>query len=381
MVTKTVLDAIRFAKGKAFNWADITKSRFQSVSEAQYDREHIGHFLDSNFKLTSGEKEQIKHMYGGIIPCISRGYDFFHAMKQLDKFDVNYIPSSYYYPYMLRELNPEKFKKLMCNKSLIKLIYQNGVLQPETPLRSIAGVYFNSENKPITTDEAMKIIERIDSPILFKPSTDTNSGIGIKFIEKDHLDDLCQAIHSRSVVAFDSDFVIQLPVEQSEETRIFNPTSLNCMRITTLNLNGEVSAHSLTLKCGPRDSKVDNIGSGKRGVIIGVSSDGHLASYGFYGNGEKVKSHNQILFEGKRIPSFNKVIQAAINLHKVVESCHVIGWDMALDASGNAVLIEGNTNYPGISLEQMCSGPVFGDRTEEVITYVSENKRIKGGSK
>lgn len=48
---------------------------------------------------------------------------------------------------------------------------------------------------------------------------------------------------------------------------------------------------------------------------------------------------------------------------------------MALDKDGDPVLIEGNTVYPGISLEQMCSGPIFGNRTDEVIDYLINTNR------
>lgn len=377
MLSEHILKLLRAGRSKALNIVEDSRATLQSISEASYDREHISAILKSAEKLSRGERNLIKKKYGPVIPCVSRGYDFFRAMKYMDVFNPDYVPSSFYYPYFLRVLNPANVKKLLCNKSLLKLIYQTDVRQPMTPLRSLAGVYFNSENEPISPTKAVEIINSLNSPLIYKPSTDTNSGIGIRFIRRNEIKQLSDEILRREIFNPDnSDFVIQVPVRQSEDTARLNPSSLNCMRITTLNLNGMVSTHSMTIKCGPQNSFVDNIGNGKRGVMVGVSRDGRLNKTGFYGNGEQCTQHNNIKFEDIKIRNFDKVIDAALKLHGMIESCHVIGWDIALDEDNEPVLIEGNTNYPGISLEQMCSGPIFGDRTDEVVEYVLKYKQI-----
>ena len=377
MLQNHILEIARKGRNALFGLADNAKSTFQSISEANYDKEHIRHYLAKS--LDPAEKSAIKLRYGRVIPNISRGYDFFRAMKQIDRFDVNYIPSSYYYPFLLRVLNPEKPKKLLCNKSLLKFIYQTSVKQPTTPIRSLAGVYFDENNHPISPSKAKSIIMDSDGPLLYKPSTDSNSGSGIRLFSKNELPELGNSIGNLEILRNGrADFVLQKPVSQSTETSVFNPSSLNCFRVTTLNLHGKVTADSITLKCGPKNSFVDNIGSGKRGVIVGVTSDGELSEHGYYGNGERCSEHNGIKFKGRRICAINKVIEAALTLHGMIESCHVIGWDIALDYNNEPVIIEGNTNYPGISLEQMCSGPIFGERTDEVIAYVYNRKCIGG---
>ena len=37
------------------------------------------------------------------------------------------------------------------------------------------------------------------------------------------------------------------------------------------------------------------------------------------------------------------------------------------------VFIEVNLGFPGIQMEQMCTGPIFGDRTAEVVGYVKNH--------
>lgn len=382
MLQNYFLESVRKGRSTLFDITKSLKASFQSISEAKYDNEHISKYLSKESQLDPSEKELIKQKYGIVIPKISRGYDFFHAMKAIDGFDVNYLPSSFYYPYFLRVLNPERSKKLLCNKSLLKFIYQAPVRQPVTPIRSLAGAYFDDSNRLVTPTQAKKIILDLDEPLLFKPSTDANCGAGIKLFTRDEIPELGESLKNRSLIRLGQpDFVLQIPVKQSEDTSIFNPSSLNCMRITTLNLNGIVTTNSMTLKCGSPNSVVDNIGSGRRGVMIGISENGSLSEFGYYGNGEKCTEHNGVKFKGRKITAFRKVIEAALLLHSMIESCRVIGWDIALDDSNNPVLIEGNTNYPGISLEQMCSGPIFAERIDEVISYITENQNIIYGGR
>lgn len=82
------------------------------------------------------------------------------------------------------------------------------------------------------------------------------------------------------------------------------------------------------------------------------------------------------MFRGQSIPSYHKLEETALKLHQQNDKCKLIGWDLALDSESTPILIEGNTIFPGISFEQMCSGPIFRERTDEVIDYLKYNKYI-----
>ena len=266
------------------------------------------------------------------------------------------------------------YGKLLSHKSLLQIAYNNGITHPRTVIRSYGGILFDENFCPLLRNEAIGIIRKQNCKLLYKPATDSCQGKGVQLlVNAKDIDCLCKEL-SESKWVGKGDFVIQELVSQSTDTEIFNPTSLNCMRITTLNINHQVSAGSFAIKCGPAGSVVDNIGSGKRGVIVGVGKDGRLCEEGFYGNGEKTTSHNGVEFKGKAIPHFDRVINAAIEMHKYVEGCRIIGWDIALDRQNNPVLIEGNVCSPGIRFEQMCSGPIFGERTDEVIDFIRTNR-------
>ena len=40
-----------------------------------------------------------------------------------------------------------------------------------------------------------------------------------------------------------------------------------------------------------------------------------------------------------------------------------------MNDQGEAVVLELNSSQPGVICEQLISGPIFGDRTQEVIDY------------
>ena len=59
--------------------------------------------------------------------------------------------------------------------------------------------------------------------------------------------------------------------------------------------------------------------------------------------------------------------------------CGIIAWDIALDSTTSPLLIEANMWWPGISYGEICSGPIFGARTDEVIDYIKSHKLKKLG--
>lgn len=335
-----------------------------------YDRAHVAQHIVKGAKLTSEEKALIKERWGGLDLPLKRGYEFFLGMKCLDDFNSDYLPSSYFHPYVEGWLNLEPARNELNNKSILDRLY-SGCRFPKTILRSYGGVLWNKDLRPILKEEGAEIIRTFEGDLLFKPSIDSTQGKGIKLFRDNEKDELIQDILSGKITQ-SGDFVIQEKIIQSSQTAIFNPASLNCFRLTTLNLNGVISCHSRTFKCGAKDSFVDNIGEGRRGVIIGVNPDGTLKDYGFYGNGDKTSVHNDINFSGHRISHFPSLEATVLKLHKYTEDCRVIGWDICLDSNNEPVLIEANTIKPGISVEQMASGPIFGDRTAEVVDYLKE---------
>lgn len=353
---------------------DYAYNEWESYYEAQRDAKKFSHVMRAAKPLTREEKECIYHQWGSIIKCIKRGFPYYSAINVLHGFNPLYVPTSYYNPYIVKILNSKEWKHQLSQKGLSELIYSSGIKHPVTVLRSYGGILLDRNFKPLLRAEARKVLSEYNLPLIYKPAVETSQGNGIEVIQPKDFDSLAQEIESGKIFNQCKEFVLQVPVKQSRETELFNPSSLNSMRITTLNLNGVVSVCSRTLKCGPKDSIVDNIGSGRRGVMVGIESDGRLKDFGFYGNGDIAYMHNDVSFAGYKIKHFLEVENAATMLHSFVPGCKIIGWDIALDENDDPVLIEGNTVCPGITIGQICSGPIFGRRTNEVIKYIIDYK-------
>lgn len=314
--------------------------------------------------LTSLDKKEIKQRWGSIVKSpLSWGYDFFEMAKALYGFNADFLPSSYYMPYVFELLNSPEALSLLAHKGLQKLFFRN-ISQPITIATCIAGILYDNDYNPINQKSLYNELQNID--FIIKPASDSSMGRGVKLVRQNDNIDLKNLVDS-----YKNNFIIQKIVSQSEFTKSLNPTSLNCMRITTLNLNNKISAENRIIKIGAKGQIVDNIGSGSGGMMIGLNSKGVINDFGFRVDGTKTSTkHDGQPFSKLEVPNFQNVIDFAIMCHEMIPSMGIVGWDIALDSHNNPVLIEANTYWPGITIEQLAGGAIFGDRTDEVIEYI-----------
>ena len=50
-----------------------------------------------------------------------------------------------------------------------------------------------------------------------------------------------------------------------------------------------------------------------------------------------------------------------------------------MDENGDPVVIEVNMSYGQIDFHQLCNGPIFGDRTGEMLDYLFKHDRMLNG--
>jgi hypothetical protein len=50
--------------------------------------------------------------------------------------------------------------------------------------------------------------------------------------------------------------------------------------------------------------------------------------------------------------------------------CALVGWNIGVDENDEPILVEANLESPSVNVSQLCCGPIFGDRIEEVFDYV-----------
>lgn len=318
-------------------------------------------------KLDKRELEKICQIWGTILDrkTIKRGLIYYRILKSLRSFDELYLPSAYYVPYICFLLNKRTYIPNFVHKSFADIHFKEA-LRPNTVVKSIGGCFYGEDYKPMTKYEVVKLLSDSPDKMILKKATETSGGKGIVFIEQKSKAEIETLLNK-----YEGDIIIQNILDQSPQTAIFNPECLNTFRVTTLNLNGQTTVLSRCFKMGALSSKVDNIGAG--GVIVGIKPDGHFDNKGFLINGQVVTEFNGIIFNDLIIDDYRRIDDLAIKLHSRIEHIHIIGWDIALDSENKPVIIEANATWPGITMEQLCTGPIFGNRTWEVIDFCKDN--------
>lgn len=347
----------------------LIKSEFQQIYGTHMSKRAMAddHVMLTSFEkspLTKEEMCQIDNMWNRIIPKPSIGYDYFAIYKNVEYFDPRFVAGSYYYPWIIRALNPKEFYHTLIHKSMFRHILSD-LPQPITLLSDINGNKLSVDKKSINTESAIDFLFGIKRKLIIKGSVSAAGGKTVKFINAD-----ASKSEIRNILnEYKDNYVVQELVHGHSEMTAFNPTSLNTLRITTLLINNQISLCPSVFRVGAPGQALDNLQQG--GLMIGINSQsGRLSSYGYSMQGEKVYERNNKKFEDFVVPNFHKAVDLAFEGHRRIAVCGFAAWDFAINEHGNPIFIEVNLYWPGIRVHQMAAGPILGDRTQEVIDYV-----------
>ena len=293
--------------------------------------------------------------------------------KHFRGFNPCYLSHYLYLPVLAHKLNNYHYTKMLEHKSLLGYLVKGKLKFPHCYVRCIDGEYYDNEMLQLNKEQV--ICSCLDKDALVvKDSVDSAGGKSVELLRLTNLDDNKRRIEIQRILSErKNDFVIQECIKQHSSFAKFNNTSINTLRVTTLYLNGKYSTLSIVLRFGKKGMKVDNWGSG--GIMVGVSNTGQLSNVGYDIQLNTFTEYNGLKFENvilNQIPSLLKEIETA---HKTQFSlCKFIGWDICFNEQNEPVVIELNSSQPGVIGEQLCTGPIFGDRTEEVIEYCSKKE-------
>jgi hypothetical protein len=311
-------------------------------------------------KLTKDEISLIKSRWD----VLGWSYELnsFKTYKYFCGFNPDFIPEELYYPIVHSTLNPYVYRKAFADKSNYTTLFRD-IKQPEMLLRMVNGVLYDSDGETINLASADRIFLKAGQAFI-KPSI-ANVGNGCKMIDDTSQMEFGQLLHE-----YPGGFVLQKPVAQSAKTAVFNEKSLNCFRVTSVNVNGVITAPTVCFKFGRNGLQVDNVARG--GCIIGVNQqDGSLEDKAYCLDMSTIDNVNGLFFKDMAIDGIGEIVEFAIYYHKkYFTDLGIIGWDIALDDHDSPMMVEANTDYPGVHLEQIASRkPIFGDRTEEVVKW------------
>jgi len=163
-------------------------------------------------------------------------------------------------------------------------------------------------------------------------------------------------------------------VVQHEELRKINPTSLNTVRVVSFLHKGKVHILNFALRMGVKGSKVDNLYVG--GLVVEIKENGELYPFALDYNGNRYYKHpSGYVFEGKKMPAYNKIIDSVKKLHFRLAYFGFIGWDITIDETNEPVFIEYNLMDTFLCAAQLSTGPYFKDITDEILDEVYGKKK------
>lgn len=288
----------------------------------------------------------------------------------MDHYDPRFIPGQIWFEKIIPYFNNLSFKSSYTDKSMLNRLFPD-VRQPETVVKNMAGSYYNGKDEPISREEAEALC-LVEEHLIFKPTIESGGGKDIQFFDKGEMPD------GRVSELFDKlevNFIAQRIVQQHPDLSRVNASTLNTIRVVSFRFKGEVTILSAILRIGSSKARVDNVSAG--GFGCPVNPDGSLWERAVSKKSKWIdETENGIKFKDISIPNYDKVIETIKKIHNRMPYFGIIGWDFAVDADGEPVLIEFNLR-PG--LNQIGSKqPTFGDMTKEVLDEVFLKKSMKG---
>ncbi|MDI9421411.1 MAG: sugar-transfer associated ATP-grasp domain-containing protein [Bacillota bacterium] len=284
-------------------------------------------------------------------------YSFVHG-----KFDVRYIPNDLWVTVIDPYLNDRKFG-VFGNKFYQRLLFD--CPQPDTIfMRSPRGVYYNDRYETIPKERAVGLFMRHGRAV-FKPLASAG-GRGITFLESDKEEEIAEFLDSLENT---SGYVAQEVVEQHPLLSSIHGDSLNTLRIMTFLLDNKAVVLSVVLRMGINGNKVDNASSG--GIVCGVKENGQLKEVAYSITGKRYDQHPQgFAFCDCVVPSYKKALSMVTSLAERVPDLRLIAWDVAINESGEPVLIEANVRRGDVGVMQYANGPLFAEYTDRVLSEI-----------
>lgn len=317
-------------------------------------------------KLSSTQKKAIDDIY----KKYGFGYTYdthILAYSVTGEFNPRIMPEDLFRIHISGKLNQRAYKQVFSNKAYFELFMPSAKF-PDVIIRNIENCLYDKNFNLISVEEANNILSAYNK-VVVKPIENSGKGRGVSLVDVSQENPL-------SVIS--KNYVIQEVFKQHHMLEALNETSVNCLRLVTLFWENEVYMLAAMLKIGGEGEFADNSSSSKsrRGrMIIGIDKDGKLCENGYLASGQKINTlHNGSAFAGYEIPCFANMVEEVKKQHSKFPSIRFIAWDVTLTDDEEVVIMEYNTQNPGVQFIQYTNGAIFGDLTEVVMEFTKNNK-------
>lgn len=216
-------------------------------------------------------------------------------------------------------------------------------------------------------------------PRFFSKPYGGSFGIGAQIISvnsNDNLQNIFNELKSKNRI-------IEEVVTQHESLQAFCPDTVNTIRVNSF-LDVHNVVHILTTggRFGRVGKVVDNFHGGGFSVIIDPKT-GIITSDGINRVHERAQKHPDTgkIFKGFQYPFWEKLRATVTKMAKLIPHMRHIGWDIAINNSGEIVLIEANVN-PDVDVQQAPHDTgiinLYTPLLDELQNYNQEQMRLIG---
>lgn len=275
------------------------------------------------------------------------------------QFRPDFIPAPFFYESIKPAMNDVSNGAAWSDKSYLDFFLRD-IATVRTVLRNVNGRWLDESFGLLSAEEAQRVLDSWDT-LVVKPSMDTNTGKGVALLHKPfRLDEIAKN--------YRRNFVFQLPLKQHPTMAALNESSINTIRVNSVLLENKAYVMSAFVKVGQAGEFADNRGHDR--FFIGIGADGSFVNYAIDHDLKKYSAiPSGFAFAGQAVPSYQKVCRLVETAHQRVAHFGFAFWDVCVREDGEPVIVEMNLKNPDSTIPQVCSGPLFGAYSDQVLSF------------
>jgi len=316
--------------------------------------------------ISDKEKKEIADYWGqfGILIYDFSWHRMFYSVTGIH--DPRFVPDLVAGLVLYDYYNDKLYENTWRDKNMFDRLLPE-VPQPRTLCKRIRGRFCGGNQL-----ERGKLVSQIfsslkeDSFIIIKNTRSTGFGRGVRKYHIKNEKDLTMAIEEWKDC---ENYIVQEFIEQHQSLAQFNESSSNMIRVCSWRHGEDVDILYAAVRAGIPGAVTDvSFVNGIEQVRIVGIKDGVFADKMLDQDGRLVKE----LPHGMDIPGWWKIVKIIKDNHLLVDNFDIIGWDFTIDKSENPVCFEWNVQWPGTVLYQYANGPLYGNNTERLFSFLDD---------
>lgn len=323
----------------------------------RYDRNEMERYVENYYR---GKEYNLSSIKRSMLLCYLLGgvrYSDFYQMRFEEKSlkeKMKFIPRSAELN-LYNQVNAKKYVTLLEDKGECYKLFQKYYR------RDVVKV----SKEDIKMGEAINVVTDFTKKhkrYMIKPLS-LYCGIGIRILDKNDPNNSIKDL----INSYQNGFVLEELIKQSKMMSSLHSSSVNSVRIITVNYGNSIEIKWPFLRVGRGDAIVDNAGAG--GIIVAIDNEGKTFAAGDENrNSYKVHPETKVSLIGFEIPEWEKLCKMCKEMAATCPDCHIMGWDMAYSDGEEWVVVE--CNYGPNIVSQFVTGQGIRDE------FVKVRKRL-----